>query len=122
MKKHIVLFFVVFLVLASTVCFAQNAAARQRALQGTWQAVAIMNSEECYEEADLRAAGLVLQLIISNNQITLRSNGEQISRNQFTASEDGFIVEGRDRTAYLIQGNLLITHDSSGITMIYRKQ
>ena len=121
MKKTIFVFLIA--LLASAHCFAQKMSPQVKALQGTWNLVAIINDEESYDEAGFKAEKIEISYIFKSNELTVRKNNETIGPVNFDA-EDGFIKMGAGyevKLSYNLQGNILILHEN-GYACIYRKR
>ena len=119
--KKIVLFILIAL-LISGFCFAQNAQQQTRALQGTWLLIAIMNDEDSFTEADLKAENVIVTYSFKGNEVTIINQGEVVGPVSFQP-EGGYLKLTGERVFFLpynLQGNILIIHESE-YAYIYRK-
>ncbi|MDR2964254.1 MAG: hypothetical protein LBU88_00565 [Treponema sp.] len=119
--KRIFLLFVIALVGVN--CYAQRQSAEERALQGTWILIGIMNDQESYNEQSIKAEGVDVSYIFSGNNLTIRKEGEVIGPVVFEPREGYLLLgpEGAAKLPYNLQGRILIVHEG-GYAFVYRKR
>ena len=120
-KKFSVFVMILMLILFSGAnCFAQNAAARQKALNGTWNLIAIMSEGSMIDAEYLKAQGISLQLVFSGDTFIYRKQGEQDSSEKFK-TEPGYIVFETVQWPYYIQGKILLVQAGNSTFILNKK-
>lgn len=120
-KKLIVLIALVLLVLGSVSLFAQNDAARVKALKGTWNLIALLNDDEYFDEAALKSNGVSMTFIFTDKQLTIKSAAQPDYTDAYTPVPGYLSLGNGEKMPYYLAGNILVL-PSNNRTLIFRKK
>ena len=121
MKKYVsILIAITLLVFEGVNCFAQDATARQKALNGTWTLVVVMDDEDYYDGDTIKSKGITVQFIFTGDKFTVKMPGKDDTVQNFTTLP-GYIVFSNERWPYFVEGKILIIPVGSS-TYIFRKK
>ena len=122
-NKKLLIMITLLLLLAGTNCFAQNTAALQKALQGTWNLISIMENESITAESYFKENKVTIQFIVSGSGYSMKYPNKT-DTGTFTISP-GYIMitnsEYNEKMPYIIEGKILILF-SDNSALVFRKK
>ena len=102
-------------------CFAQNDAARVKALKGTWILIAMLNDDEYIDEAALKSNGISMTFIFTDKQLTIKSGAQGDYTDTYTPINGYLSLGNGEKMPCYIAGNILVL-PSNNRTLIFRKK